>query len=121
MNDEIIKIFLMVSYADYVELVDFTIPEFNNYADKDFFVRVVYREYIKRRSKDKIIINKIINAMIKLNNYKYTTFHNFDECERFLINNFKKSYVILEDLEADDVVLVKINNNEIDWHFNNAI
>ena len=42
MCDEIIKIFFILLSNGYVELIDFTMPEFYNYADKDSFVRAVF-------------------------------------------------------------------------------
>lgn len=109
MNDEIIKIFFILSSAGYVELIDFTMPEFYNYTDKDSFVKVVFNEFKKRRNKDKTTINKLINATIKLDAHKYITFCSYDECVKFLINNFNKSYVICENLDRGLISLYKID------------
>ena len=53
MHDEIIKIFFILVSDGYVELIDFTMPEFYNYTDKDSFVRTVFNEFKKRRNEDK--------------------------------------------------------------------
>ena len=109
MCDEIIKIFFILLSDGYVELIDFTMPEFYNYTDKDSFVRTVFNEFKKRRNKDKTTINKFINATIKLDTHRYITFCNYDECEQFLINNFNKSYIICENLDKDFINVYRID------------